>query len=145
MFIDWPENGLLGSEDQGPGRIVGKPGSNNANWVELLFMTLSQSSPAHLLPSLLSDPANGGRHDDATIAICQKAAEEGLPTAQLALAQLYAARRAGPIIALSAVPDDNRFAWPATCCRCWSAPRISSPLPHASSPLVKSQFSATGC
>ena len=47
--------------------------------------------------------------------------------------------------ALSAVPDDNRFAWPATCCRCWSAPRISSPLPHASSLLVKSQFSATGC
>jgi DNA-binding NarL/FixJ family response regulator len=64
--------------------------------VELLFMTLSQSSPAHLVPSLLSDPANGGRHDDATIAICQKAAEEGLPTAQLALAQLYAARRASP-------------------------------------------------
>jgi two-component system nitrate/nitrite response regulator NarL len=64
--------------------------------VELLFMTLSQSSPAHLLPSLLSDPANGGRHDEATIAICQKAAEEGQPTAQLALAQLYAARRASP-------------------------------------------------
>ena len=31
------------------------------------------------------------------------------------------------------------------CCRCWSAPRIISPLPHASSPPVKSQFSATGC
>jgi len=48
-----------------------------------------------LLPSLLSDPANGGRHDEATIAICQKGAEDGLPT-QLALAQLYAARRASP-------------------------------------------------
>jgi TPR repeat protein len=30
------------------------------------------------------------------LAICQKAAEEGLPTAQLGLAQLYAARRASP-------------------------------------------------
>jgi DNA-binding CsgD family transcriptional regulator len=65
--------------------------------VELLFMTLSQASPAQsLLPSLLGDPANGNRHDEATLAICQKAAEQGLPTAQLALAQLYSARRAGP-------------------------------------------------
>ena len=30
------------------------------------------------------------------------------------------------IFSLSAVPDDNRFACPATRCRCWSAPRISS-------------------
>jgi DNA-binding NarL/FixJ family response regulator len=65
--------------------------------VELLFMTLSQAGPAQsLLPSLLANPANGGRHDEATIAVCQKAAEQGLPTAQLALAQLYSARRAGP-------------------------------------------------
>jgi two-component system nitrate/nitrite response regulator NarL len=65
--------------------------------VELLFMTLSQASPAHsLLPSLLANPANGNRYDEATLAICQKAAEQGLPTAQVALAQLYSARRAGP-------------------------------------------------
>ena len=32
----------------------------------------------------------------ATLAICEKAAEQGLPTAQIALAKLYAARRAGP-------------------------------------------------
>jgi hypothetical protein len=32
----------------------------------------------------------------ATLGICEKAAEQGLPTAQIALAQLYAARRAGP-------------------------------------------------
>jgi len=32
----------------------------------------------------------------ATLAICERAAEQGLATAQLALAQLYAARRAGP-------------------------------------------------
>jgi two-component system nitrate/nitrite response regulator NarL len=64
--------------------------------VELLFMTLSQTGPAQsLLPSLLANPTNGGGHDEATLAICQKAAEQGLPTAQLALAQLYSARRAG--------------------------------------------------
>jgi len=61
--------------------------------VELLFMTLSQASPAQsLLPSLL---ANGNGHDEATLAICQKAAKQGLPTAQLALAQIYSARRSG--------------------------------------------------
>jgi len=65
--------------------------------VELLFMTLSQASPAQaVLPSLLANPAGGHRHDDATLAVCQKAAEQGLPTAQLALAQLYSARRSSP-------------------------------------------------
>jgi len=65
--------------------------------VELLFMTLSQASPSQsLLPALLASPTNGNHHDEATLAICQKAAEQGLPTAQLALAQLYSARRAGP-------------------------------------------------
>ena len=38
----------------------------------------------------------GNGHDEATLAICHKAAEQGLPTAQVALAQLYAARRAAP-------------------------------------------------
>jgi TPR repeat protein len=46
--------------------------------------------------SLFASPSNGARHDKATLAICEKAAEQGLPTAQLVLAQLYAARRAGP-------------------------------------------------
>jgi two-component system nitrate/nitrite response regulator NarL len=65
--------------------------------VELLFMTLSQASHGQsLLASLFADPTNGVRHDKATIAVCEKAAEQGLPTAQLAVAQLYAARRAGP-------------------------------------------------
>jgi two-component system nitrate/nitrite response regulator NarL len=65
--------------------------------VELLFMTLSQTSPAQsLLPSLLANLTNGNGHDEATLAICQKAAEQGLPTAQLALAHLYSARRTGP-------------------------------------------------
>jgi DNA-binding NarL/FixJ family response regulator len=64
--------------------------------VELLFMTLSQARPQSLFPSLLAHPASGKGHDEATIAICQKAAEQGLPTAQLALAQLYSARRSEP-------------------------------------------------
>jgi two-component system nitrate/nitrite response regulator NarL len=65
--------------------------------VELLFMTLSQASPGQqLLPSLLASAAHGNSHDEATLTICQKAAEQGLPTAQLALAQIYSARRAGP-------------------------------------------------
>jgi TPR repeat protein len=62
-----------------------------------LFMTLSQATPAQsLVASLFASPTNGARHDKATLAICERAAEQGLPTAQLALAQLYAARRAGP-------------------------------------------------
>jgi two-component system nitrate/nitrite response regulator NarL len=62
--------------------------------VELLFMTLSQTSPApSLLPSLLANATSGNRPDEATLAI---SAEQGLPTAQLALAQLYSARRTGP-------------------------------------------------
>jgi two-component system nitrate/nitrite response regulator NarL len=66
--------------------------------VELLFMTLSQASPApSLLPSLWANPANGSRHDEATLAICQKAAEQGLAAAQLALAQTYSARQSGPM------------------------------------------------
>lgn len=65
--------------------------------VELLFMTLSQATPASsLLPSLLANLTSGNGHDETTLAVCQKAAEKGLPTAQLALAQLYSERRTGP-------------------------------------------------
>ncbi len=60
-------------------------------------MTLSQPSHGRsLLAALFANPANGARHDKATLAVCEKAAEQGLPTGQLALAQLYAARSAGP-------------------------------------------------
>jgi two-component system nitrate/nitrite response regulator NarL len=65
--------------------------------VELLFMTLSQATPAQsLLPSLLAGPNNGNRHDEATMALCKKAAEQGLPAAQFALAQIYSTRESGP-------------------------------------------------
>jgi TPR repeat protein len=65
-------------------------------------MTLSQATPAQSLVASLfasptfASPTSGARQDKATLYICERAAEQGLPTAQLALAQLYAARRAGP-------------------------------------------------
>jgi len=61
--------------------------------VELLFMTLSAGSGA----SPVLGEAKGsdhGLHDE--FAILQKAAETGLPAAQLALAQLYLVRRKDP-------------------------------------------------
>jgi two-component system, NarL family, nitrate/nitrite response regulator NarL len=66
--------------------------------VELLFMTLSQgnNSDDSLLPALSKKAVEGGQHDEATLAFFQKAAEKGLPAAQLALAQAYLARRAQP-------------------------------------------------
>jgi DNA-binding CsgD family transcriptional regulator len=65
--------------------------------VELLFMTLSSSSPTQsLLPSLFTSSANGDDHDGATLAVCQRAAEQGLPNAQLLLAKTLAARKSGP-------------------------------------------------
>jgi len=64
--------------------------------MELLFMTMSRSSPEQsLLPSLfMSDKGYG--HDEATLAICQRAAEEGLPAAQFTLAKTLAARKSTP-------------------------------------------------
>jgi DNA-binding CsgD family transcriptional regulator len=65
--------------------------------VELLFMTLSQAGPARsMLPSLWANPISGNRHDEATLSILEKAAEQGLATAQLALAETYSARQSGP-------------------------------------------------
>jgi DNA-binding NarL/FixJ family response regulator len=63
--------------------------------VELLFMTLSQSgsSPAPR-PDGPKSSDHGGLHDE--FVILQKAAEAGLPAAQLALSQLYIVRRKDP-------------------------------------------------
>ncbi len=56
--------------------------------IELLFMTLSQSTAAPtVLQSLLTDPAEGC--DEATLALCHKAAEHGVVAAQLALARMF--------------------------------------------------------
>jgi two-component system nitrate/nitrite response regulator NarL len=65
--------------------------------VELLFMTLSQASPAQsLLPSLWANPIDGNQLDEATLALFQKAAEQGSSPAQLAFAQTFSARQSGP-------------------------------------------------
>jgi two-component system, NarL family, nitrate/nitrite response regulator NarL len=64
---------------------------------ELLFMTLSQSiipEDSFLAESMKAfDDKNP---NEATLAVLEKAAEDGLPAAQLALAQVYVARRARP-------------------------------------------------
>ncbi|MFZ0420442.1 MAG: LuxR C-terminal-related transcriptional regulator [Candidatus Sulfotelmatobacter sp.] len=63
--------------------------------IELLFMTLSQTAPVQ---SIVEDSTNGsdggGFHDE--FVMLQRAAEAGLPAAQLALAQIYLVRRANP-------------------------------------------------
>jgi two-component system nitrate/nitrite response regulator NarL len=62
--------------------------------VELLFMTLSQSAPGEAGDLRPRNGLAGANHDDeATFALFEKAAEAGLPAAQLALAQAYMARR----------------------------------------------------
>jgi len=59
-------------------------------------MTMSSSSPTQsLLPSLfLSDKGYGD--NEVTLAICQRAAEEGIPLAQFTLAKTLAARKSSP-------------------------------------------------
>ncbi|MBZ5679288.1 MAG: LuxR C-terminal-related transcriptional regulator [Acidobacteriia bacterium] len=63
--------------------------------VELLFMTLSDAaSPLEQTPGAPPGSVVGGSQDDFTL--FQKAAEAGLPAAQLALSQMYWARRRDP-------------------------------------------------
>ena len=63
--------------------------------IELLYMTLSQTGSG---PLSLEDSTNGSDRPGFRneFALLQKAAEAGLPAAQLALAQMYLARRTGP-------------------------------------------------
>src|SRR5579863_3143085 len=63
--------------------------------VELLFMTLSQNShPRSRFQHLLSSLGGPKLQDEATFSECQKAAEQGAPIAQVALAQMHGTRRA---------------------------------------------------
>ena len=62
--------------------------------VELLFMTLSQAGSGQLPTPGEPKGSDPSLHDE--FAILQKAAETGLPAAQLALAQLYLVRRKDP-------------------------------------------------
>ena len=71
-------------------RIFDKLGVSNR--IELLFMTLNQGTTAPLLlQGLLMDPADG--YDEATFVSCQKAAENGVIAAQLALARMLSVGR----------------------------------------------------
>ncbi len=66
-------------------RIFDKLGVSNR--IELMFMTLSPGTAAPpLLQDLLKDPA--GDYDEATLALCEKAAEHGVLAAQLMLARM---------------------------------------------------------
>jgi DNA-binding NarL/FixJ family response regulator len=60
--------------------------------VELLFLTMTQAAAG--APN--EAPPNHPQNDDAAFPLFQKAAEAGLPAAQLALAQAYLARRSSP-------------------------------------------------
>jgi two-component system, NarL family, nitrate/nitrite response regulator NarL len=66
-------------------RIFDKLGVSSR--IELLFLTLSQSSAAPpLVQGLINDPADS--YDGATFALCQRAAEHGVVAAQSALARM---------------------------------------------------------
>ena len=64
---------------------------------ELLFMTLSQPNQERSdLGDLVASSMNPDPNDAASFALCKKAAEQGVLAAQLALAQMYWARRSDP-------------------------------------------------
>jgi len=65
-------------------RIFDKLGVSNR--MELLYMTLRQGAPAPFLQGRLTDPADS--YDDASFDSSQKAAENGVIGAQLALARM---------------------------------------------------------
>ena len=69
--------------------------------IELLHMTLSQAGPSQLSLEDSTRTADrlGFRNE---FALLQKAADAGMPAAQLALAQVYLARRSGPQDAVQA-------------------------------------------
>lgn len=74
-------------------RIFDKLGVSSR--IELLSMTLSQPGPASLTPVDSTNASNRPGFRDEFV-LLQKAADAGLPAAQLALAQAYLARRNGP-------------------------------------------------
>jgi DNA-binding NarL/FixJ family response regulator len=76
-------------------RIFDKLGVSSR--IELLFMTLTPTGTAQSTAeySLSSSSGSGSSRDDE-LDVLQKAAEAGLPAAQLALAQMYLMRRTEP-------------------------------------------------
>jgi two-component system nitrate/nitrite response regulator NarL len=69
-------------------RVFDKLGVSNR--LELLFMTLTQASTPQLLPQTSSENSTNGEHGNGSgLDSYRKGAEEGLPSAQIALAQMY--------------------------------------------------------
>ena len=64
--------------------------------IELLFMTVSQAGAPHAAESYSTGTGKNGGGKDATVAVYQKAAEQGLPGAQVRLAQMYLQGRGVP-------------------------------------------------
>jgi DNA-binding NarL/FixJ family response regulator len=64
--------------------------------IELLFMTLSQASAPHSSGAHSTGNGKNGVGSDATVAVYQKAAEQGLPGAQVRLAEMYLQGRGVP-------------------------------------------------
>jgi DNA-binding NarL/FixJ family response regulator len=83
-------------------RIFEKLGVSSRN--ELLYMTLSQTGPGPLSAENSTNVSDRGGFRNEFV-LLQKAADAGLPAAQLALAQIYLARRTGPRDAVRA------YAW----------------------------------
>ena len=76
-------------------RIFDKLGVSNR--VELLFMTMSQERHAQLtFEYLLANHGDVSFQNEATLVECQRAAEQGVLMAQLALAQFYSANKTNP-------------------------------------------------
>ncbi len=69
-------------------RVFDKLGVSNR--LELLFMTLTQAGAPQSVPQTSPEnPTNGKHANSSTLNNCRKAAEQGVPSAQLALAQMY--------------------------------------------------------
>src|SRR5271157_1734677 len=76
-------------------RIFDKLGVSNR--VELLLMTMSQDRHGQsALQYFLENDVDASFQDEATLVACQRAAEQGVLMAQLALAQFYSAKRTNP-------------------------------------------------
>ena len=74
-------------------RVFDKLGASNR--IELLFMTLSQSSSSpSVFGHVLEHYTEDNLQDALALTECQEAAEQGLPTAQIALAQMFWNRKA---------------------------------------------------
>ena len=108
-------------------RIFDKLGVSNR--VELLLMTMSQDRHAQsALQYFLENHGNVSFKDEATLVACQRAAEQGVLMAQLALAQSHAANGTNPSDVLHA------YAWYSIVCE-----RISRAWKHVTKAMTVDQ------